>query len=173
MQRQWLPGWKTGVATLQRQRSPLIRPTLRTARVGPVPRWWRWGGGSGPCRKTPGSRQCPLTKPWSQPSPLPWRTRSEAKDRQSYKILVLRELQLRYSLVPNVTHRSIETHACTLGKSIGLNYPHAWTNGKLLCGKKHTTNNFVSHNPIETHDFKISSCQKCDFQLNHTTYLHF
>ena len=78
-----------------------------------------------------------------------------------------------YSLVPNVTHRSIETHACTLGESIGLNYPHAWTNGKLLCGKKHTTNNFVSHNPIETHDFKISSCQKCDFQLNHTTDLHF
>ena len=78
-----------------------------------------------------------------------------------------------YSLVPNVTHRSIETHACTLGKSIGLNYPHAWTNGKLLCGKKYTTNNFVSHNPIETHDFKISSCQKCDFQLNHTSDLHF
>ena len=22
------------------------------------------------------------------------------------------------------------------------------------------TNNFVSHNPIQTHDFKISSCQK-------------
>ena len=78
-----------------------------------------------------------------------------------------------YSLVPNVTHRSIETHACTLGKSIGLNYPHALTNGKLLCGKKYTTNNFVSHNPIETHDFKISSCQKCDFQLNHTSDLHF
>ena len=79
----------------------------------------------------------------------------------------------KYSLVPNVTHRSIETHACTLGESIGLNYPHTWTNGKLLCGKKHTTNNFVSHNPIETHDFKISSCQKCDFQLNHTADLHF
>ena len=29
-----------------------------------------------------------------------------------------------YSLVPNVTHRSIETRACTLGESIGLNYPH-------------------------------------------------
>ena len=81
--------------------------------------------------------------------------------------------QGEYSLVPNVTHRSIETHACTLGKSIGLNYPHAWTNGKLLCGKKYTTNNFVSHNPIETHDFKISSCQKCDFQLNHTSDFHF
>ena len=71
------------------------------------------------------------------------------------------------------THRSIETHACTLGKSIGLNYPHAWTNGKLLCGKKHTTNSFVLHNPIKTHNFKISSCQKCDFQLNQTTDLHF
>ena len=83
------------------------------------------------------------------------------------------ETDKNYSMVPNVTHRSIETHACTLGESIGLNYPHAWTNGKLLCGKKHTTNNFVSHNPIKTHDFKISSCQKCDFQLNHTTDLHF
>ena len=30
-----------------------------------------------------------------------------------------------YSLVPNVTHRSIETDACRLGESIGLNYPHA------------------------------------------------
>ena len=35
------------------------------------------------------------------------------------------------------------------------------------------TNSFVSHNPIETHDFKVSSCQKCDFQQNHTTVLHF
>ena len=31
------------------------------------------------------------------------------------------QTQGTYSLVPNVTHRSIETHACTLGESIGLN----------------------------------------------------
>ena len=79
---------------------------------------------------------------------------------------------VQYSLVPNITHRSIETHACTLGESIGLNYPHTCTYGRLLCGKKHTTNNFVSHNPIETHNFKISSCQIYVFQLNHTTYWH-
>ena len=29
------------------------------------------------------------------------------------------------SLGPNVTHRSIGKHTCTLGESIGLNYPHA------------------------------------------------
>ena len=78
-----------------------------------------------------------------------------------------------YSKVPNVTNRSIETHTCTLGESIGMNYPDAWTNGKLLYGKKHSTNNFVSHNLIKAHDFKISSCQKCYFQLNHTADLHF
>ena len=44
---------------------------------------------------------------------------------------------------PNVTHQSIETHAWTLGKNIGLKYSHAWTNEKLLCGKKHMTNNSV------------------------------
>ena len=53
------------------------------------------------------------------------------------------------SLVPNVTHRSIETHTCSLGESIGLNYPHARSNVKLLCGKKHTANNVVSRNRIE------------------------
>ena len=30
-----------------------------------------------------------------------------------------------YSLVPNVTHRSIEKHARTLSEIIDLNYPHA------------------------------------------------
>ena len=77
----------------------------------------------------------------------------------STKYLFYASAKSKYSLVPNITHRSIETHACTLVKSIWLNYPHAWTNGKLLCGKKHTTNNFVLHNPIKTHEFKISTCQ--------------
>ena len=54
------------------------------------------------------------------------------------------EVQTKCSLVPNITH------ACTFGESVWLNYLHAWTNVKLLCGKKHTTNYFVSHNPKNT-----------------------
>ena len=30
----------------------------------------------------------------------------------------------------------------------------------------------VLHNPIQTHNFKIRSCQKCDFQINQTTDFH-